>query len=268
MSTADVGVVKPSERGRFAGKRVLVTGGAGGMGRSAALRFAEEGADVAIVDIAREAGERTLTELRSTGRQACFFAADASSSPDIQAAIERASGALGGIDVLFCHAGTIIVRPLHETSDEEYDRLMAINARSAFLSCRAVLPGMMQQRRGAIVITSSIGGERGFPLEGVYCMSKGAVLQLARTIAAEYRTYGIRCNAVCPGFVQTAHGLREIKELDQLGQRWEDADLAATQQRMCEPEEVAAAALFLASDDASFINGAALYVDNGWHSKG
>ena len=268
MGAADFGASRDNKPRRFAGQRVLVTGGAGGMGRSAALRFADEGADVAIIDIDYEAGEAALAELRQTGQQAFFFAADASSSPDIKAAIEGATDALGGIDVLFCHAGSIIVRPLHETSDDEYDRLMAINARSAFLTCRAVLPGMMQRRRGAIVITSSIGGERGFPLEGVYCMSKGAVLQLARTIAAEYRSFGIRCNAICPGFVQTAHGLREIKELDQLGQQWADADLITTQHRICQPEEVAAAALFLASDDASFVNGAALYVDNGWHSKG
>jgi NAD(P)-dependent dehydrogenase (short-subunit alcohol dehydrogenase family) len=91
---------------------------------------------------------------------------------------------------------------------------------------------------------------------------------LSNSIAVEYRDYGIRCNAVCPGFVKTAHGLREIDELDGLGQQWQEADLAATQVRICEPEEVASAALFLASDEASFINGSALYVDNGWFVKG
>ena len=121
---------------------------------------------------------------------------------------------------------------------------------------------------GGIVITSSIGGEKGFALESIYCMTKGAVLQLARSIAIEYRDRGIRANAVCPGFVKTAHGLREIEELDGLGQQWNEADLAGVQGRLCEPEEVAAAALWLASDDASFVNGTALYVDNGWYAKG
>mgnify|MGYP001555304615 FL=1 len=99
-------------------------------------------------------------------------------------------------------------------------------------------------------------------------MTKGAVLQLSRNIAVEYREQGIRCNAVCPGFVKTAHGLREIAELDAAGQTWEDGDLAATQGRICEPDEVASAALFLASDESSFVNGMALYVDNGWYTKG
>jgi NAD(P)-dependent dehydrogenase (short-subunit alcohol dehydrogenase family) len=94
------------------------------------------------------------------------------------------------------------------------------------------------------------------------------VLQLARCIAVEYRDRGIRANAVCPGFVKTAHGLREIDELDGLGQKWNVADLNAVQGRICEPEEVANAALFLASDESSFINGTALYVDNGWYAKG
>ena len=128
----------------------------------------------------------------------------------------------------------------------------------------AWLPGWS----GSIVITSSIGGEKGFALESLYCMTKGAVLQLARSIAVEYRDEGIRANAVCPGFVKTAHGLREIDELDGLGQSWSESSLAAVQGRLCEPEEVAAAALWLCSDEASFVNGTALYVDNGWYAKG
>lgn len=238
------------------------------MGRAAALRFAAEGADLAIIDIAREAGQSVVQEIRGMGRNASFHEADVSSSSAVKMAVSGAMEALGHIDILFSHAGSIVVKPLHETTDEEYDRLMAVNARSAFLVCRAVLPGMVARRHGSIVITSSIGGEKGFALESVYCMSKGAVLQLARSIAAEYRDHGIRSNAICPGFVRTAHGLREIDELDRLGQAWEDAGLAATQGRICEAEEVAAAAVFLASDEASFVNGAALYVDNGWYAKG
>jgi len=99
-------------------------------------------------------------------------------------------------------------------------------------------------------------------------MTKGAVLQLARSIAVEYRDEGIRANAVCPGFVKTAHGLREIDELDGLGQSWSESSLHSVQGRLCEPEEVAAAALWLCSDEASFVNGTAVYVDNGWYAKG
>jgi NAD(P)-dependent dehydrogenase (short-subunit alcohol dehydrogenase family) len=145
---------------------------------------------------------------------------------------------------------------------------MDINVKSAFLVCRRAVKEMSDNGGGSIVITASIASELGYPLEAIYCMSKGAVLQLSRVIAAEYRDRGIRCNAVCPGFVKTAHGLREIDELDAAGQAWEEGALAEAQGRICEPEEVAAAVLFLASDEASFITGNALYVDNGWYTKG
>jgi NAD(P)-dependent dehydrogenase (short-subunit alcohol dehydrogenase family) len=160
------------------------------------------------------------------------------------------------------------VKALHESSEEDYDRLMDINVRSAFLVCRRAVREMSENGGGSIIITSSIAAELGYAFESLYCMTKGAVLQLARAISVEYRDKGIRCNAVCPGFVKTAHGLREIEELDAAGQAWEEGELAVAQGRICEPEEVARAVVFLASDESSFISGNALYVDNGWYAKG
>lgn len=253
---------------RLDSQNVLITGGAGGIGAAAALLFAEQGANLAIIDRDVKAGSAMVEKIISAGGQAVFFQADVSDAQQLIEAIEAATATLGWIDALFNHAGTIVVKALHETTIQEYDRLMAINTRSAFVACRAVLPGMTARGKGSIVITSSIGGEKGFALESVYCMTKGAVLQLARSISAEYRESGIRCNAICPGFVRTAHGLRELDQLDAQGQAWEEAGLAATQVRMCEAEEAANAALFLISEEASFVNGAALYVDNGWASKG
>jgi NAD(P)-dependent dehydrogenase (short-subunit alcohol dehydrogenase family) len=253
---------------RLDGRVAIITGGAGGMGRAASLMFAEAGAKVAIFDIQAAAGAETAAEITRAGGQALFIETDVTDTKAVRGALSRTVSAFGPVDVLFNHAGTIIVKPLHQTTDAEYDRLMAVNVKSAFIVCREVVAHMLQNGGGSIVITSSIGGEKGFALESLYCMTKGAVLQLARSIAVEYRDQGIRANAVCPGFVKTAHGLREIDELDALGQQWEDSALAAVQGRICEPEEVAAAALFLASDEASFINGTALYVDNGWYAKG
>lgn len=258
--------VKPN--GRLSGKTAVITGGAAGIGRATSLAFFREGARVAIVDIQKPAGLETVEMIRSAGGSAHFFEADVSKAGQVDRAFDQIAETVGPYDVLFNHAGTIIVKPLHESTEEDYDRLMDINVRSAFLVCRRAVREMSANGGGSIVITASIASELGYALESLYCMTKGAVLQLARTISIEYREQGIRCNAVCPGFVKTAHGLREIEELDAAGQAWEDGALAETQGRICEPEEVAAAVVFLASDEASFINGNALYVDNGWYAKG
>lgn len=254
--------------GRLFGKTAVVTGGAAGMGRATALAFAEQGATVAIIDIQKEAGEEVTRMIQEGGGTATFIEADMSKAAEVNRAFDEAVKAVGPYNVLFSHVGTIIVKALHESTEEDYDRLMDINVRSAFLVCRRAVKEMSENDGGSIVITSSIAAELGYALESLYCMTKGAVLQLARTISVEYRDQGIRCNAVCPGFVKTAHGLREIEELDTAGQAWEEGALAESQGRICEPEEVAAAVVFLSSDEASFINGNALYVDNGWYAKG
>ena len=257
-----------AQTGRLAGKIAVITGGAAGMGRTTSLAFAREGASVAILDIQKEAGEETVKLIRQNGGTAGFFEADVSDAGQVDAAFDRVIETFGPYNVLFNHAGTITVKALHESTEEDYDRLMDINVRSAFLVCRRAVKEMSNNGGGSIVITASIASELGFPLESIYCMTKGAVLQLARSISAEYRDQGIRCNAVCPGFVKTAHGLREISELDEAGQEWEEGALADAQGRICEPDEVSSAVVFLASDEASFITGNALYVDNGWYSKG
>jgi NAD(P)-dependent dehydrogenase (short-subunit alcohol dehydrogenase family) len=254
--------------GRLEGKVAVITGGATGMGRSTALAFAEQGAKVSIFDIQEEEGLKTVQMIRDAGGEALFVKADVTKADQIDHAFDEAVKAFGPYNVLFNHAGTIIVKALDETTEDEYDFLMDVNVKSAFLVCRRAVREMSENGGGSIVITSSIAAELGYALEAVYCMSKAAVLQLSRTISTEYRDRGIRCNAVCPGFVETAHGLKEIAELDAAGQEWEDSGMAETQGRICYPEEVANVVVFLASDEASFVNGTATYVDNGWHAKG
>ncbi len=254
--------------GRLAGKTAVITGGAAGMGSATSIAFANEGAKVAILDIQKKAGEKVVQLIKDNGGTAEFFETDVSDATQVDAAFDKVIETFGAYNVLFNHAGTITVKPLHESTEEDYDRLMDINVRSAFLVCRRAVREMSENGGGSIVITASIASELGYALESLYCMTKGAVLQLARSISVEYRDKGIRCNAVCPGFVKTAHGLREIDELDSAGQSWEESALADAQGRICEPEEVASAVVFLASDEASFITGNALYVDNGWYVKG
>ena len=249
-------------------KKVIITGGASGIGKATADLFCKEGAQVAILDINKNEGEKTTKIINDNNGKAFFFHTDLTKSKEVVSSIDKVIDQFGEINILFSHAGTIIVKPLHESSEKDYDYLMDINVRSAFLVCNTVIPFMLKKNGGNIIITSSIGGEKGFALESLYCMTKGAVLQLARSIAVEYRDQGIRCNAVCPGFVKTSHGLREIKELDEQGQNWNEADLHSVQGRICKPEEVASAVLYLASDDSSFVNGTALYVDNAWYARG
>jgi NAD(P)-dependent dehydrogenase (short-subunit alcohol dehydrogenase family) len=238
------------------------------MGRATSLAFADEGASVTVLDIQADAGAETVRLIEARGGTAHFIVTDVSDSGQVDAAFDQIVETIGPYDILFNHAGTITVKALHDSTEADYDRLMDINVRSAFLVCRRAVKEMSDNGGGSIVITASIASELGYALESLYCMTKGAVLQLMRTISVEYRDQGIRCNAVCPGFVKTAHGLREIDELDAAGQAWEEGALAEAQGRICEPEEVAAAVVFLASDEASFITGDALYVDNGWYAKG
>lgn len=209
-----------------------------------------------------------MAELSELDVKVFYRHTDVSKPRQVCAAVAEVVEQMGQINVLFSHAGTIIVKPFHETTDSDYNFLMDVNLRSAFTVSQEVVKHMINAGGGSIVFTGSIGSARAFVYESLYCITKAAVLMLSNAIAVEYREYGIRSNAVCPGFVKTAHGLREIAELDGLGQEWQETDLRASQARLCEPEEVAAAALFLASDDASFINGASIHVDNGWLVKG
>lgn len=234
------------------------------MGGAASRLFAAEGARVAIVDRNGEAAAQTVADIRATGGVAHSFVADVSDEAQVQAAVSKASEALGQITTLFNHAGTIVIKPFLETTLEEWDWLHAVNVRSMFLMTRAVLPQMIAAGGGAIVCTSSISAVAATPMEVLYDTTKGACHMFARAIAIEFRDRNIRCNAVCPGFVKTPHGMREVDELSRLGVDVSEAALAAQQGRIGDPEEVARAALFLVSDESSFITGTHLFVDNGF----
>jgi NAD(P)-dependent dehydrogenase (short-subunit alcohol dehydrogenase family) len=249
---------------RLAGRNAVISGGAAGAGGAASELFAREGAHVAIVDIQVEAGEALADAIRSKGGRAFFLEADVSSSEQVTAAVAKANEAFDGrIDALYNHAGTVVVKPFLETTEDEWDWMMNVNVKSMFLMTKAVLPSMLDHGGGAIVNTSSISAVAGTPMEVLYCTSKGACHMFTRAIAIEYRDRGIRCNAVCPGFIRTAHGLRELKELREYSVDVTEEDICRLQGRICEPEEVANVALFLASPESSFVNGETVFVDNG-----
>ncbi len=249
---------------RLKGKVAVISGGATGMGGAASKLFAAEGAKVAIVDRNEAAAQETAAAIRAAGGVAEVFVADVSDEAQVIAAVKAIEARFGAVTVLFNHAGTIVIKAFLDTTVADWDGLHAINVRSMFLMTRAVLPGMIAAGGGSIVCTSSISAVAGTPMEVLYDTTKGAVHMFARAIAVEFRDRNIRCNAVCPGFIRTPHGLREVAELQKLGVDASEAALAAQQGRIGEPEEVAQAALFLASDESSFVNGTHLFVDNGF----
>ncbi|MFI9600100.1 SDR family NAD(P)-dependent oxidoreductase [Streptomyces sp. NPDC052043] len=245
----------PGNGARFPGRVAVVTGAASGIGAASAARLADEGAAVVLTDIAAERGERAAQKIRGRGGRAAFVRADAAGEEDWQRVI-AAAHAFGPIDVLVSNAFTVDVAPAHETSTASWDRQLAVNLTAGFLGFRATLTDL-RERRGAVVLTSSVHAHKGIPGHPAYAAAKGGLLSLCSQLAAEYGPE-VRVNAVLPGPILTGAWDRVSEE----DRRRSVAETAA--RRFGRPEEVAAAIAFLASDEASYITGASLLVDGGW----
>lgn len=246
--------------GTMSGKRALVTGGASGIGRATAELLAAEGAAVAVADL-DEAGARAVADACGTG--ALALAVDVASAENCRRAVERTVEAFGGLDVLVNNAGIIRRADVVETTEDEWDRVMAVNVKSVFLMSRFAIPVMVAGGGGAIVNTGSGWGLKGGPNAAAYCASKGAVVNLTRAMAVDHGPQGIRVNCVCPGDTDTPMLRSEAEQLGQAEGAFLADAVTRPLRRIGQPEDVARAIVYLASDAASFVTGSVLVVDGG-----
>jgi NAD(P)-dependent dehydrogenase (short-subunit alcohol dehydrogenase family) len=247
----------------LADKRALITGGASGIGRATALLFACEGAAVSVVDLDEVGGQAVVRAIADEGGQAIFVRCDVSLAADCQRAVQRTVDELGGLDILFNNAGIIRRASVLETSEEEWDRVMAVNVKSIFLLSKYAIPVMAQAGGGVIINTASgwglVGGRRAVS----YCASKGAVVLLTKAMALDHGGQNIRVNCICPGDTDTPMLRDEARQLGEPDEHFLAEAADRPLQRIGRPEDIAQAALYLASDASSFVTGTTLVVDGG-----
>ena len=245
----------------------LITGAASGIGRATAALFAEEGASLVLADVDAEGLANCAASLQ--GGETYSRAADVGQASEVEALVAAGLERFGRIDILCNIAGRSSFGDVLETSEEVWDQILVSNLKSVFLCSRAVLPGMIERGRGSIVNAGSVWGLAAGSHAAAYCASKGGILSLTRSMAVDYATHGIRVNAICPGGVDTPMLDRYANALPNVSPAAARRILATTHPlgRLAEPIEVARAALFLASDDSSFVTGSNLVVDGGFLAR-
>ncbi len=245
------------------GKRALITGAASGIGEATALLFAREGAAVSVVDLDVEGGRSVVSRIQRDGGRAIFVRADVTRAADCRSAVEDTVSTLGGLDILFNNAGIVRRATVLELSEEDWDQVMAVNVKSAFLLCKYAIPVMAQAGGGVIVNTASGWGLVGGPRAASYCASKGAIVQLTKAMAIDHGPQNIRVNCVCPGDTDTPLLRREAEQLGEPTDRFLAQAADRPLGRVGTPDDIAQAVLYLASDAASYVTGTALVVDGG-----
>lgn len=249
--------------GRLAGKVAVVTGGTSGLGRAGAIRFAREGAKVAVASRREEEGRQVVDEISSAGGEAVFLRTDVRASQDVQALVAQAEARFGKIDVLYASAGVMLTGTAPETSDDVYEQVIDVNVGGSFRLAKYGVPALERAGGGSIVLTASELGLVGAREAVAYCASKGAVVNMTRALAVDCGRLGIRVNCLCPGPIDTPmlrHWFEAGEDPAELERRQTEPVLL---KRVGEPEEIAETALFLASDASSFMTGAVIVADGG-----
>ncbi len=238
----------------------IVTGAGSGTGRVIALRFAKEGADIVIPDINLEGAQNTAKEIEALGRKPLAIKTDVSDSTDVDRMVTTTIEKFGKIDILVDNAGIFIQKPLVETTESDWDRVLNINLKGVFLCSKRAVKEMLKQGGGRIINIASVVGYVGFADSSAYCASKGGVINLTREMALELAPKNINVSAIGPGVIETPM-TKDMLADDATKQMLVGATPSG---RIGQPEDIANAALFLASDESSFVNGITLFVDGGW----
>ncbi len=249
---------------RLENKVAVITGGASGIGEASAILFAREGAKVVLADVKEENGKQIADKINKDGNKALFVKVDVSQKEDIDKMVGKTISEFKKIDILFNNAGIARLKPLHEQEENEWDDVIKINLKGAYLCSRGIIPYMQKQKKGSIINNASIAGVVGFPGAAAYCASKGGLRLLTRNMALDYAADGIRVNDICPAVIETPMTLdEETMGRDQIKEMAKAHPLG----RVGTTDEVAYTALFLASEESSFITGTSVMVDGGYTAK-
>ena len=241
------------------GKTAFVTGASRGIGRGVAVSLAQAGADVALIGRDTAALDETLAGVKATGRRALAIKTDVTSAGSIEAAVTQTVKEFGKIDTLVCNAGVQRLKPFLDMKQDDWRSLISTNLEGAIMTMQAVGKGMVEQKGGSIITMSSIYSFVGAPWNSIYCMTKGGLAQLSKALAVEWARYNVRVNAICPGWIET-----DLTKPYMQDQKTVDAGLRQIPlRRFGKPEDIGPMAVYLASDEASFVTGQSYVIDGG-----